>query len=324
MNKLLWVATLGVGLCGSQTTAAEVWPSHPITIVQPYAAGQSDDPVVHFVADQLHSSLGQPAVVENMPGASGSIGVGRVARAAPDGYTLVVGNLSTHVANAAIYTLPYDVVSDFEPVALLVGAPWLIAARRTMHADDLQDFVQWLKANAGRATAGTVGQGSLGHIGGILFQNRTGALFQPAPYRGASLLTQDLVAGHIDWAVLTAPVAVPQLHMGNIKAYAIMAKNRLAAAQEIPTVDEAGVPELYLSAWWALWAPRHTPRDVVDRLSGAVIDALADPAVRARFAEQGLEIPPREQQTPEALAALQKTEIDKWWPLIKTANISLK
>jgi tripartite-type tricarboxylate transporter receptor subunit TctC len=323
--KRFSITALGAILCGSQIAAAEVYPSRPITIVVPYAAGGTSETVVRTVAEQMRTSLGQPAVIENVPGASGSIGVGRVARSAPDGYTLVVGNLSTHVANAAIYTLPYDVVNDFEAVALLVGSPWLITARKTMPADDLKGFVQWLKVNEGRATAGTPGAGSLSQIGGILFQNRTGALFQAAPYRGGSAqVMQDLVAGHIDWAILIAGDAVPQLRPGNIKAYAVMAKNRLAAAPEIPSVDEVGVPELYLSAWFGLWAPRNTPKDAVDKISGAVVDALADPAVRQRFAQQGLEIPPREQQTPAAPAALQKAEIDKWWPIIQTANISLK
>jgi tripartite-type tricarboxylate transporter receptor subunit TctC len=297
------------------------YPSRPITIVVPYAAGGPTDVIGRIVAEVMRESLGQPIIIENVGGASGSIGVGRVARAVGDGYTLSIGDWSTHVVNGAIDALSYDVLRDFEPVALLMSNPYLVVARKTMPANDLKGLIAWLKANPGNALVGTAGVGSPPHLGGVLLQNATATRSQFVPYRGGGPYMQDLVAGQIDMVIDNPANSLPQLRAGTIKAYAVTAKSRMAAAPDIPTVDEAGLPGLYFSNWKALWAPARTPKDVIARLNGAAVAALADKTVRARLADLGQEIYPRDQQTPEALAVYQKAEIEKWWPIIKAANI---
>ena len=297
------------------------YPSRPITMVVPYAAGGPTDVIGRIMAEVMRASLGQPIIIENVSGASGSIGVGRVARAVGDGYTLSIGDWSTHVVNGAIYALQYDALKDFEPIALLVSNPYLVVARKTMPANDLKGLIAWLKANLGNTLVGTAGVGSPPHLGGVLLQNATATRLQFVPYRGGGPYMQDLVAGQIDIVIDNPANSLPQLRAGTIKAYAVTAKSRMAAAPDIPTVDEAGLPGLYFSNWKALWAPARTPKDVIVRLNGAAVAALADKTVRARLADLGQEIYPRDQQTPEALAVYQKAEIEKWWPIIKAANI---
>jgi tripartite-type tricarboxylate transporter receptor subunit TctC len=269
----------------------------------------------------MRASLGQPIIIENVSGAAGSIGTGRVARAAPDGYALVLGYWGTHVANGAIYSLPYDVLNDFEPIALLPAQPLVIVARRAMPASDLRGLIAWLRANPDQAVQGTAGIGSLSHVAGLLFQKETGTRYRFIPYRGAAPIMQDLVAGQIDIAITVPVASMPQVRAGLIKAFAVMAGTRLPIAPEIPTVDEAGLSGLHLSLWQGLWAPKGTPRDLIAKLNRAVVLALADPIVRQKFVDQGFDIPAREQQSPEALGVHQKAEIDKWWPIIKAANI---
>jgi tripartite-type tricarboxylate transporter receptor subunit TctC len=306
-------------LAGVAGADAQTYPSRPITLIVPFPAGGSTDAVGRVVAERMRASLGQPIVIENVGGAGGSIGVGRVARAAPDGYTLDVGQWDTHVANGATFPLAYDLMKDFEPVALISSNPFLILARKTLPADDLKGLVAWLKANPDKASQAIPTAGS--HVAGVLFQKQTDTRFAFVPYRGGGPAMQDLVAGQIDMMIIQAAVALPQVRGGAIKAYAVTAKSRFAAAPDVPTVDEAGLPGLHISGWFALFAPKGTPRPVIDRLNAAVVDALADPAIRARLADLGQEIPPREQQTPEALAAFHKAEVEKWWPIIKAANI---
>jgi tripartite-type tricarboxylate transporter receptor subunit TctC len=250
--------------------------------------------------------------------------VGRVARAAPDGYTLVYGLWSTHVVNPAIYSLSYDPVKDFEPIALIAAAPQMIVSSNAVPANDLRGLVAWLKAEAGQAKMSTVGPGSPPHMAGVLLQQLTGTRLQFVPYRGGAPAMQDLLAGQVDLTILQPAVVLPHVRAGKVRAYAVTADKRLTTAPEIPGVDEAGVPGLHVSAWSALWAPKGTPKDIVMRLNAAVTEALADPEVRARLTEMGQEIPPREQQTPEALAALQAAEIAKWWPIIKAAHIEVQ
>jgi tripartite-type tricarboxylate transporter receptor subunit TctC len=269
----------------------------------------------------MRVSLGQPVTVENVAGAGGSIGIGRVARAAPDGYTIALGIWSTQVVNAAIYTLQYDVVKDFEPIALLANAPQLILAKNAVPANDLMGLIGWLKANPDRASQGTAGVGSPPHIAGILFQHITNTRFQFVHYRGSAPAMQDLVAGQIDIGNDSPVTSLPQVQAHSIKAFAVTAKRRLTSAPDIPTVDEAGLPGFYFTVWFAFFAPKGTPKPIIDRLNVATVAALAEPDVRARFADLALDLFPREQQTPAALGALQKADIDKWWPIIKAAGI---
>jgi tripartite-type tricarboxylate transporter receptor subunit TctC len=286
-----------------------------------YSAGGPTDVLARILAERMKVSLGQPIVIENVTGASGSIGTGRAARAAADGYTLSVGDWSTHVVNGAVYALQYDLLKDFEPVALLPSNSTIIAAKNAVPAANLKELIAWLKANQDKVSAGTAGVGSPAHVGGVYFQNITGTRLQFVPYRGAAPAMQDLLAGQIDLMFTQASTSLPHVRAGKIKAYAVAAKARLAAAPDIPTVDEAGLPGFYISIWRGIWVPRGTPKEVIAKLNAAVVEALADPAVRQRLADLGGEIPPREQQTPEALGAFHKAEIEKWWPIIKAANI---
>jgi tripartite-type tricarboxylate transporter receptor subunit TctC len=318
MRKLS-VALAILLLTGSAGVQAQSYPSRPITLVVPFPAGGSTDAVGRIVAERMRASLGQPIIIENVGGAGGSIGVGRVARAAPDGYTLDIGQWDTHVANGATYPLSYDVLKDFEPVAPISSNPLLILARKSMPADDLKGLIAWLKANPDKASQAIPTAGS--HVAGILFQKATGTRFAFVPYRGGAPAMQDLVAGQIDMMIIQGAVALPQVRGGAIKAYAVTANSRFAAAPAIPTVDEAGLPDLHISGWFALFAPKGTPKSIVARLNAAVVEALAEPTVRVRLADLGQEIPPPDRQTPEALAAFHKAEVEKWWPIIKAANI---
>ena len=301
---------------------AQAYPSRPVTMVVAFGPGGPSDVIARILADGMRESLGQPVVVENIAGASGTIGVGRVARAAPDGYTAVLGNWATHVLNGPMFKLPYDLVKDFEPVALVSSDPLVVVGKKALPANDLKEFVAWLKANPDRATQGTTGAGGISTVGGLFFQRETGTRFRFVPYRiGLAAAMQDLVAGQIDFMIDTAANSLPQVRAGTIKAFAVTSKARLATAPDVPTVDEDGLPGLHALNWQAAFLPKGAPREVVARLSAAIQSALTEGSVRKRLAAIGQEIFPRDQQTPEALAAFQKAEVEKWWPIIKAANI---
>jgi len=300
---------------------AQGYPTRPITMVVPFGPGGPTDVLGRIVVERMGKSLGQPIIIENVAGASGSTGVGRVARAAGDGYTLSIGPWTSHVVNGAIYTLSYDLLKDFEPVALLASGPVLIVARNTMPAADLNDLVAQLKANPDKMSAATAGAGSPPHIAGIYFQTMTGTRFRFVPYRSGAQAVQDLIGAQTDLMFTEASNGLQHVRAGKIKVYAVAAKRRLAGAPEIPTTDEAGVPGYHMAGWYGLWVPKATPKPIIDKLNAAVVEALADSTVRARLAALEVEIPPPDRQTPEALGAHQRAEIAKWWPILKAANI---
>ena len=316
---------LAVAFIASQTIAAataQVYPSRPITMVVPFPAGGPSDVVPRILGDKMRTTLGQSIIVENVSGAGGSIGMGRVARAAPDGYTVGVGSWSTGVVNGAIYALNYDVVSDFEPVVLLPENPLFITSKKTIPAKNLIELTAWMKAAAGNVLVATSGVGTSPHVAGVMLQHLTGAPVQLVHYRGGAPALQDLIAGQVDVNMNQASVFLPYLNDDRIRIYAVLSKARLPQAPDVPTVDEAGLPGFYLSSWNGIWAPKGTPKDVIAKLNAAVVDALNDPTVRQRFVDLGQVIPPPEQLTPEAFATYQRAEIEKWWPIIKAAGIT--
>jgi tripartite-type tricarboxylate transporter receptor subunit TctC len=303
---------------------AQPYPSRPITMVVPFAAGGPTDTLARIIAERMRQSLGQTIIVENTTGAAGSIAVGRVARAAPDGYTLGIGHWSTHVVNGAIYPLNYDLLKDLDPVALLPSNPQLIVATNGVPAKDLKELIAWVKSNQSKVTAGTAGSGSASHVGGLYFEKFTDTRLTFVPYRGTGPAMLDLMAGQINLMLDQSSNSLPQVREGKIRAFAVTANKRLASAPDIPTVDEAGLPGFYISVWHGLWVPHGTPKDVIEKLTAAAQEALADSAVQKRLAELGQETPPREQQTPEGLGTYQKAEIEKWWPIIKAANVKVE
>jgi tripartite-type tricarboxylate transporter receptor subunit TctC len=303
---------------------AQNYPARPITIVVPFPAGGPADTMARILTERMRTSLGQPVIVENAGGAGGSIGATRVARAAPDGHTLCIGNWTSHVGAPAIHPVQYDPLRDFQPISLLPIAPLSVAASEKVPAKDLKELVAWLKANPNRGTAGTVGAGSPSHISTIHFQKVTGTSIQLVPYRGGAPATQDLISGQIDLRIGgEASVTLPYYRSGKIKILAMLSGKRWSVAPEIPTADEAGLAGLNMSLWFALWAPMGTPDDVVARLNVAVREAFADPALRQRFEKLGQDIPAPELQTPAGLLGYHKAEIEKWWPIIKAANIKV-
>jgi tripartite-type tricarboxylate transporter receptor subunit TctC len=324
MKRLLAVAIFAAALHATGSAIAQSYPTRPIVVVVPFTAGGPTDALMRVLGERMRASLGQPLLVENVTGAAGTIGVAKVARATPNGYTLSVGHWSTHVVNGAIYPLTFDLLKDLDPVALLTSYPMLLVAKNAIPAKDLKEFLAWARANEDKASAGSIGVGSAAHVAGVYFQNLTGLKFQYVAYRGAAPALQDVMGGQIDFLFDHLAHSLPHVRGGKVRAYAVTAPARSPSAPDIPTFDEAGVKGLHVSIWYGLWAPAGTPKDIVARLNAAVREALADSAVRNRLSDLGQVIPPPAQQTPEALAAYQKAEIDKWWPLIRAAGIKIE
>ena len=316
-------AAAAVAFCTALAAPARAddYPSRPIQMIIPLAVGGSTDVLGRIIAQAMSVRLGQTVVVENVSGAAGTIGVTRAERSAPDGYTIQWGMWGTNVADGAIYSLDFDLLNDLEPVALVATQPFFIDARKTMPANNLKELIAWLKANANKATMGNSGVGSPSHVAGVLMEQLVGAKWQMVSYRSAGLATQDLLAGTIDVLLDTPAVSLPHIKSGDLKSYAVTAKDRIAVAPDIPTTDEAGLPGFYFSFWHALWAPKGTPKPVIAKLSKAVMDSLADPEVRKKLTDLAQTIYPPEQQTPAGLHAFQKAEIEKWYPIIKAAGI---
>jgi tripartite-type tricarboxylate transporter receptor subunit TctC len=303
---------------------ADTYPSRPITLIVPFGAGGPTDALARILTNRMSQTLGQQIVIENVTGGAGTIGVGRVARAAPDGYTVIIGNWASHVVNSAIYKTQFDYVADFEPVARLSGNPYIIVGKNAL-PPTLPELIKWLKANPDKATEGTGGAGSGQHVGGVYFQKVTGTRFQFVPYRaGSSDVMRDVVAGHIDMSIDQAISSLPYIRQGQLRAYAVCDSKRLASAPDIPTVDEVGAPGVYVVAWYGMWMPKGTPKEVIAKFSAAALEALADPGVKERLASLGQDIPSPELQTSEALRKHYKAEIDKWWPVIKAADIKVE
>jgi len=300
------------------------FPSHPITLVVPFSAGGPTDAMARILGERMQKALGQPITIENVTGAGGSLGVGRVVRAPPDGYTVSIGHLGTHVANGAIYKLGYDLVKDLEPVVLLPSNPMIVVSKNAVPAKTLPELLAWMRAKPTPPTAGTAGAGSGSHIAGLYFENITGIKLQYVPYRGTAPALNDLIAGQIDIIVDQTSNSIAQVRAGTVRAYAVTDDKRVESAPDIPTTDEAGLPGFHMTLWSGLWVPKNTPKDVVIRLNHAAVEALNDPAARKKFQDLGLEIPKPSELSPEALGGWQKAEIAKWWPMIKAANVKIE
>ena len=321
---MLRIIALALLLAGAGGASAQTYPSRPITMIVPFPAGGATTTLARILAEHMKTTLGQPIVIENIGGASGSIGTTRAARAAPDGYTLSFGNWASHVGSGAMVPLSFDLLKDLAPIAFVANSPLWIVAKKDLAPRDLKEFIAWLKANPGKATAATVGVGSGSHMCGVYLQNLTQTKFQFVPYRGGAPAMQDLVGGQVDFMCDFAGNSLPNVRNGQIKPYAVMAKSRWFAAPNVPTFEEVGIQGLVMGFWHGLWAPKGTPADVIAKLNGAVRAAFADATVKQRYIDMGQELPAPAQLTPEALAAYHKAETEKWWPIIKAANIQVK
>ena len=301
--------------------AAEDYPTRPITMIVPFPAGGATDTVARFLAEKMRAILGQPVVIENVGGAAGSLGVGRAVRSNGDGYTLSIGTSTTHMLTGGLYALQFDLLKDLEPVIQIGSEPLLIVGRKSLPADDLKGVIAWLKANPDKASVGIAGVGATGHLTGISFQKETGTKFQFVPYRGNGPAMQDLLAEQIDFMIEPSSNFKALIAAGSVKPFAITGKTRLPSSPDIPTADQAGLPGFFASLWYGLWVPKGTPKEIIAELNATMSQILADPKVKQRFDELGIQITPLNQQSPEALRAFQKAEADRWWPIIKASNI---
>ena len=314
------VATL-VGLAGTGMAAAQGYPTHAITMIVPFPAGGATDTLARFLGERMRGILGQPVIIENVAGAAGSLGVGRAVRSAADGYTLSIGTSTTHMLTGGLYALQFDLLKDLEPVIQIGSEPLLIVGKKSLPAEDLKGLIGYLKANPDKASVGIAGVGATGHLTGISFQKETGTRFQFVPYRGNAPAMQDLLAEQIDFMIEPSSNFKSLVGAGSVRPYAITGRTRLPSSPDIPTADEAGLAGFFASLWYGLWVPKDTPKDIIAKLNATMVQVLADPMVRKRFDELGIEITPLAQQSPEALRAFQKSESERWWPIIKASNI---
>ena len=321
MKALFTTGVLAVTCAVSSTVTAQTYPSRSITIVVPYSAGGPTDTLARLMSEPMRKALGQTVVVENVTGAGGSIATGRVVRAAPDGYTIGIGHWGSHVTNGAYYNLPFDLLTDLQPIAMIATNPQLVVSKPSVPAKNLKELIPWIKANHDKILFGTGGVGASSHIAGVYFLNRIGVKMEFVPYRGGAPAMQALLSGEFDLYMTQISGAVAHVRAGKLRAYLVTAKTRQAIAPEIPTTDEAGLPGLYTAIWHGIWAPKGLPREITMKLNAAVVESLTDDTLRKRFADLGQEIPPREEQTPQALAAHHKAEIETWWPLMRAAGI---
>jgi tripartite-type tricarboxylate transporter receptor subunit TctC len=320
LQSAVWAVLLtALTLAGS--ALAEDFPSHPITMVVPFSAGGPTDAMARIMTERMRVTLGQNFVIENVTGAGGSLGVGRVVRADPDGYTVSIGHLGTHVANGAIYKLGYDLVTDLEPVVLLPSNPMIFVSKNAVPAKSLKELLAWLKSRPNPPATGTAGAGSASHIAGLYFESVTGIKLEFVPYRGTAPAMNDLVAGQIDVMIDQVSNSIAQVRAGTIRAYAVTDDKRVASASDIPTTDEAGLSGFHMTLWSGLWVPKGTPKEIIAKLNAAAVEAMNDPEVQKKFENLGLEIPAKDKLSPQALGDFQKAEIKKWWPLIKAANV---
>jgi tripartite-type tricarboxylate transporter receptor subunit TctC len=290
-------------------------------MIVPFPAGGATDTLARFLAERIRAILGQPVVIENVGGAAGSLGVGRAVRSAADGYTLSIGTSTTHMLTGGLYDLQFDLLKDLEPIIMIGSEPLLIVGKKSLPANDLKGLIAWLKANPDKASVGIAGVGATGHLTGISFQKETGTKFQFVPYRGNGPAMQDLLAEQIDFMIEPSSNFKSLVAAGSVKPFAITGKTRLPSSPDIPTADEAGLPGFSASLWYGLWVPKATPKDIIAKLNATMVQVLADPAVKQRFEELGIQITPLVQQSPEALRAFQKAESERWWPIIKASNI---
>jgi tripartite-type tricarboxylate transporter receptor subunit TctC len=324
MFRSIFAATLATLALTTASSHAQTYPSRPITVVVPFSAGGPSDAMMRILGERMKVTLGQPILIENITGAGGSIGVARVVHSPADGYTIGFGHLGTHVANGAIYKLNYDLVTDLEPIVLLPSNPMVIVSRNTVPAKSLKELIEWLKSRPQPATAGTAGAGSGSHVAGLAFESAAGVKLQYVPYRGTAPALNDLVAGQIDIIVDQTSNSINQVRAGTIRAYAVTDSKRVEQASDIPTVDEAGLPSFHMTLWSGLWAPKGTPKEIIARVNAAALDAMKDPQTRKNLENLGLQMPPADKSTPQALGEWQKAEIAKWWPIIKAAHVTVE
>jgi tripartite-type tricarboxylate transporter receptor subunit TctC len=325
MRKLVaaLIAAL-IGLAWGGLAVAQDYPVRPITMIVPFPAGGATDTLARFLGERLRAILGQPVIIENVGGAAGSIGVGRAVRSSADGYNLSIGTSTTHVLTGGLYKLPFDLLTDLDPIILIGSEPLLIVGKKSLPADDLSGLIAWLKANPDKASVGIAGVGATGHLTGISFQKATGTKFQFVPYRGNGPAMQDLLAEQIDFMIEPSSNFKALLGAGSVKPFAVTGRTRLPSSPDIPTADEAGLPGFFASLWYGLWVPKGTPKNIIAKLSATMVQVLADPSVKQRLGELGIEITPLAQQSPEALLAFQRAEAERWWPIIKASNLKVE